>query len=309
MIARTTSPTTDLLIGASLAPGTIRAYATHLRGFDVWLHQERRSYETPADRDAAIADYVACRFDRGSSPAYIRQAVTAIRWAARSRDEPDPVGRLGRAALRGAARKGRGRGLGQVKGLDHRAIERAATLAAADGTLKGIRDAAILRCGFDGLLRISEIGALRISDYERWPDGTGRLRIRSSKTDQEGTGATLFVGVPTVDALERWLRRSRLSEDHLFVKCHKLGHAVPNSGPLHNQTLRQIIQRRAAAAGVQGRVSGHSLRVGCAQSLARRGASLTDLMTAGRWTSADTAASYVRREFAGRGVVARLIYS
>ena len=305
----TTSPTAEHLIAAALSPGTIKAYTSHLGAFDLWLHREGRPYETPADRDTAIADYVAFRYDGGSSPAYIRQAVTAIRWAARSRDEPDPVGRLGRAALRGAARKGRDRGLGQVKGLDYRAIERTATLAAADGTLKGIRDAAILRCGFDGLLRISEIGALRISDYERWGDGTGRLRIRSSKTDQAGTGATVFVGAPTVDAIDEWLERTGLVDGHLFVKCHRLGHVVPNTGPLHNQTLRQIIQRRAAAAGIKGRISGHSLRVGCAQNLARRGVSLPDLMTAGRWTSADMAASYVRQELAGRTAVARLIYS
>ena len=195
MIARTTSPTTDLLIGASLAPGTIRAYATHLRGFDVWLHQERRSYETPADRDAAIADYVACRFDRGSSPAYIRQAVTAIRWAARSRDEPDPCGstRSSGVARRGAEGP-RAVGWARLRGSTIAPLSAPRRAAVADGTLKGVRDAAILRCGFDGLLRIGEIGALRISDYERWGDGTGRLRIRSSKTDQEGTGATVFVG-------------------------------------------------------------------------------------------------------------------
>ena len=39
------------------------------------------------------------------------------------------------------------------------------------------------------------------------------------------------------------------------------------------------------AVGIEGRVSGHSLRVGRAQSLAAGGASLVELQTAGRWQS------------------------
>ena len=39
------------------------------------------------------------------------------------------------------------------------------------------------------------------------------------------------------------------------------------------------------AVGIGGRVSGHSLRVGGAQSLAVGGASLVELQTAGRWQS------------------------
>ena len=62
---------------------------------------------------------------------------------------------------------------------------------------------------------------------------------------------------------------------------------------------------RAAAIGVAG-VSGHSLRVGAAQSLSARGAALQELMTAGRWRSATTAAQYVAGERAARGAVAVL---
>ena len=40
-----------------------------------------------------------------------------------------------------------------------------------------------------------------------------------------------------------------------------------------------------AAVGIEGRVSGHSLRVGGAQSLAAGGASLVEMQTAGRWQS------------------------
>ena len=54
------------------------------------------------------------------------------------------------------------------------------------------------------------------------------------------------------------------------------------------------------------RVSGHSLRVGAAQSLVENGASLVDLQVAGRWKSPSMPAYYVRNQEASRGAVARL---
>ena len=60
---------------------------------------------------------------------------------------------------------------------------------------------------------------------------------------------------------------------------------VIGSGRLRVRTVRAIITRRARDAGVEGRVSGHSLRIGAAQSLAAAGASVVEMQTAGRWTS------------------------
>ena len=72
--------------------------------------------------------------------------------------------------------------------------------------------------------------------------------------------------------------------------------------------MRDIVRRRAADAEIEGRVSGHSLRVGSAQSLREAGATMTDLMTAGRWNRVETMARYVRSQDAAFGPVARLRY-
>ena len=64
----------------------------------------------------------------------------------------------------------------------------------------------------------------------------------------------------------------------------------------------------SSTASVEGRVSGHSLRVGpppSAQSLVAAGASTAELMQAGRWTDPKSAARYAANELAGRGAVAR----
>ena len=44
------------------------------------------------------------------------------------------------------------------------------------------------------------------------------------------------------------------------------------------------VASRAKAAGIEGRVSGYSLRVGSAQSLAAAGVSLVDMQQASRWS-------------------------
>ena len=67
-----------------------------------------------------------------------------------------------------------------------------------------------------------------------------------------------------------------------------------------------VIKRRAKQAGITRRVSGHSLRVGAAQSLVAEGASLVDVQVAGRWKSSSMPAYYVRNQEASRGAVARL---
>ena len=65
-------------------------------------------------------------------------------------------------------------------------------------------------------------------------------------------------------------------------------------------------QHTQGEAGIGGRVSGHSLRIGAAQSLAERDVSLAELQRAGRWKSPAMPGYYVRGQEASRGAVARL---
>lgn len=51
---------------------------------------------------------------------------------------------------------------------------------------------------------------------------------------------------------------------------------------LSARAVRSIVATRAAQAGIEGRISGHSLRVGSAQSLASAGASVVEMQHAGR---------------------------
>ena len=90
----------------------------------------------------------------------------------------------------------------------------------------------------------------------------------------------------------------------LFCTVDRWGH-VSRTG-LWPDSVRAAIKRRAKEAGIEGRVSGHSLRIGSAQELAERGASLAELQKEGRWKDPSMPARYIRNQEASRGAVARL---
>ena len=71
---------------------------------------------------------------------------------------------------------------------------------------------------------------------------------------------------------------------------------------------RDAIKLWANIAGVDGFISGHSLRVGSAVSLAQAGASVVEMQTAGRGKNSQMPSHYARAELAEQGTVARLRY-
>ena len=241
-------------------------------------------------------------------------AVAALRFRARHGGAPDPVGPLSERVLAGFRRSGAGRGRGQVTGVGWAQSDAAAALSARGG-LAGLRDAALIAVASDALLRVSELVALEVGDID-W--GTSTVTVRRSKTDQEGEGAVLYLGQPTLRRVRAWLEASGLDpqspslDGPLFRPVTKSG--LVGTAALSARSVRRIIQARAEAAGVGpenpslGRVSGHSLRVGAAQSLAQAGASLVEMQQAGRWQSPSMPGHYARVELASRGAVARLRY-
>ena len=63
--------------------------------------------------------------------------------------------------------------------------------------------------------------------------------------------------------------------------------------------------KRAADAGVEGFISGHSLRIGSAVSLTQAGSTVVDMQVAGRWKSSQRPAHYAKAELTERGAIAR----
>ena len=289
------------LAARSIAANTRKAYTRALNRLDEALAAKGK----PLD-DATLAAYLFGLFEAGRSPATGGQVVAAVNFRYKLLGLPSPAGPLTARVLAGYRRDGKERGRGQVAPVRWEQAEAAAAVAVnGQGALHGLRDAALLAVASDALLRVSEAAALDVADIQKEPDGSGTVLIRSGKTDQEGKGRTLYLGHLTMTRIRDWLDKAGISEGALFRRVYKGGKV---GGRISTRSLRTIIQARARAAGVAGRVSGHSLRVGSAQSLAHAGATVVDMQEAGRWRSPDQPGLYSRRQLAGRGAVARFRY-
>ena len=155
----------------------------------------------------------------------------------------------------------------------------------------------------DALLRISEAVYIDCEHITEEADGSGRLLLPTSKTDQEGRGAVLYLKPGTLHAVRDYQRRARFMEGPLFRRMQK-GDRIDPQRRLTADGARLVIKAAAQAANIPG-ASGHSFRIGTAQSLVEKGAGLVDLQNAGRWKSADMPAHYTRGQAAGKGAVAR----
>ena len=163
---------------------------------------------------------------------------------------------------------------------------------------RGLVDIALISVMRDALLRRSEAAEILGNHIAPQPDGSGRLTIPWSKTDQEGEGVVLYLGPPTMKAVDRIRPRQQLlpEEDQ--------GEKVVFD--LKPATISERIAAAALAAGLGEGYSGHSCRVGMAVDLAEAGATMPQLQAVGRWKSSQTVARYVGPQFAGRSVVAQL---
>ena len=185
------------------AENTKRAYRADWRCFRAWC-AERGLDALPAD-PRTVTLYIADKAgpSGGSAPlkvSTLERRLSAISQAHRMSGLPSP------ASTREEPLHSVWAGLVRTKGrAKHKVapaltpdvvamIEALPTVEMNDGsrqlTTAAKRDRALLLVGFAGALRRSELAALTVADLGFGADGM-RVRLRRSKADQEGQGATL----------------------------------------------------------------------------------------------------------------------
>ena len=89
-------------------------------------------------------------------------------------------------------------------------------LGTCDDSLIGLRDQALMLVGFaSGGRRRAELASLQVEDLRR-TNGGYVIRIRASKTDQQGTGRDVPILGEAAQALSSWLVRSGIRSGNLF---------------------------------------------------------------------------------------------
>ena len=291
----------------SWSPNTRRAYVSGWKHFTTWCFDNRCTGlpAAPADVGRYLEHLVETH---AKSLATARLRLAAIAAAHRLGRHPDPTSRpLVKATLKRLARE-HGKPKKQARGLTSDALAAVRATARIQRVRQGKRrrketeaqaairasvDLALLQVMRDGLLRRSEASSLQWGDVEFHADGSGRLHVVRSKTDQTAEGAVLYLGPAAVEAL-------------LAIRPQEA--VIDPDASVFGLSAGQISRRIKTAtqvAGLGDGFSAHSARVGMAQDLSAAGAELPELMTAGRWDSPTMPARYTEAQAAGRGAVAR----
>ena len=289
---------------SALAPATRRVYRSLWQGFDRWCRS--RGYDALPAAAVAVAAFLAARAQT-SSAATLSLSVAAIGHYHRQHGLPNPTDSQGvKLVLAGLARQHRSAGQRQAKGLSRTDLAAIRATACQPRTGRGGRpesaqhargrglvDIALCSIMWDAMLRRAEAAALTWADVRRAPDGSGRLTVQHSKTDQRGEGKVLWISPDSMAALE-------------FVASLQPRQAAD---PLFNLSPPQITRRIAQAckaAGLGSGYSGHSPRVGAAQALAAANLSLPAIMQHGRWQTSAMVAKYTRDSAAAQSAKAKL---
>ena len=165
-------------------------------------------------------------------------------------------------------------------------------------------DKAIVGLLFQGGLRRSEAAELRWAVVQDATDGRGVLvYVRRSKTDQDGTAADVrYLKNGCAVALRQL--RDRITVQRSGLRPEPTDQVL---GGLNGQSIARRLTAAARVAGIKGRITGHSGRVGLASELTARGASTTETMLAGGWKTARMVAHYSAAATAEQGAVAKYL--
>ena len=229
-----------------LSRNTLEAYRSDLLQYGRFL--EKRELAAVAVRGADIADFLAALGGAGgrtASPATIHRKAACLRSFYRHLRREGVLDTDPTAAL---SVPRRGRKLPQVltRGEVTRLLEQPRGTEPTD-----LRDRALLELMYASGLRASEAIGLEVADVDL-DDQVLRARGKGSKE------RVVPVGHTAAEAVRRYLDRGRARligarlETHLFVNFR--------GGALTRQGLYKIVRRHAVSAGLEDRMSPHTLR-------------------------------------------------
>lgn len=274
-------------VEAAASGNTRRAYAADWAHFGAWCRRQGVPLLPPDPQIVglyitACASGTAGADRKANSVSTIERRLSALSWNYGQRGTP--LDRRDRhiATVMAGIRNTHGRPPAQKEAVlpeDLRAM-----LATLDrGSLRGLRDHALLLLGFAGGLRRSELVGLDVGPNQT-EDGRGwvemldqglvlTLRGKTGWREVEIGRGSSDLTCPMV-ALELWLRLARIGHGPVFRRVTRQGKDV---GPdrLNDQEVARLVKRTVVAAGVRtdlsagervAKFSGHSLRAGLASS-------------------------------------------
>jgi integrase len=253
---------------------------------------------------STVAAFIGSCGEAGKKPATVRRYLATIACAHRAakilnpNDDEDV-----KMALKGLYNKSPKRQR-QAKALGWHDIKR--FLITAGDNIRADRERALIAVAYDTMARRSEIVAMDVEDFSLMEDGSGRVIIRRSKTDQAGEGSLAYLSPDTVGYLQAWLKVAGINSGAVFRRLIGRGRIGPR---LQVDAIAQTLKRVAEFVGMteeeMRQVSGHSIRVGATQDMLALNIDLASVMQAGRWKTTVMPMRYGEEVQAGCGGMAR----
>ncbi|MDQ0512978.1 site-specific integrase [Ancylobacter amanitiformis] len=274
-------------VDAASSANTRRAYASDWAHFSGWCRRQGLELLPPSPQlvglyITACASGAAIPGGRPNAVATIERRLSAIAWNYTQRGTPlDRRDRHIATVLAGIRNTHAAPPRQKEAVLPEDLIAMLETLDR--GTLRGLRDRAMLLIGFAGGLRRSEIVGLDVG-RDQTRDGRGwiemldkgllvTLRGKTGWREVEIGRGSADATCPVV-ALQTWLKLARIGHGPLFRRVTGQGKDV-GAERLNDREVARLVKRTALAAGVRGdlgegeremKFAGHSLRAGLASS-------------------------------------------
>lgn len=280
-------------IEASKSKNTKRAYRADWKHFMNWC-SERELDSLPAMPET-VALYISHLADLGYKTSTIQRRLTTISQAHQTAGYESPTRTTKVRSVFQGIKRTLGVSPEQKKAVSIDILK--AILEPLGDSLIDIRNCALLLIGWSGGLRRSEISNLDISDIEFTDEGM-KVRIRKSKTDQEGRGR--LIGIPfgqnaetcPVRALQKWIQRAGIKEGSLFRPINR--HGQIQNQRLTGDGIAYLIKQVAKKAGFNPEdFAGHSLRRGFITTAAKKGKSEASIMRQTGHRSIQTMRRYI----------------
>jgi len=254
---------TWLAVEQGRAANTVAAYRRDLRAYEAFLSRRGRSVD---DADAGLVEeHLAERRALGIGPGSLARAVAAVRGLYRFRLEEGWAGSDPTGDVRSPRVPDR-----LPKALEEPEV--LALLAAAEGSRPvDRRDRAILEVLYGTGMRVSELVGLSLADLG---SDTGLVRVLGKGSKERlvplgrcasrALGEWLSPAGREALAPRRWARRG--DAEAVFLNAR--------GGRLTRQGVWGVLSKRAARAGLAGRVHPHVLRHSCASHMLAHGADI-----------------------------------
>ncbi|MGE4045286.1 MAG: tyrosine-type recombinase/integrase [Acetobacteraceae bacterium] len=271
-------------------PNTRKAYARAASGFFTWC--EQRGLQLAAIQPVHVAAWVEGLTQGGIAAPTVKQQLAGVRmlfdWLV-----------VGQVVPHNPAAPVRGPKHSVAKGKTHMPSrdEAKALIAAIDtGSLIGLRDRALIGTLLYTFARIGAATAMRVSDYypvgKRW---WVRLHEKGGKEHEMPAHHTLQ------EWLDAYIEAAGIADDRkgwLFRSAERRTGRLTDR-PLAQANVYLMIQRRAAAAGVQTKLGCHSWRARGITAYLENGGLLEHAQQMAAHASARTTKLYDRR---GEGI-------